>query len=126
MRRRSGEALVKNELRLLLAACEMYVDGSSRFYGYELARRVGVQDGTRSVMSQPTLYRCLRRLEERGALCSEWETIDQAAADGRDRQLRRYYRVTEKGVATARLGIRDLDVSWSDRHLRILEAGSSQ
>lgn len=123
MRRRGGDGLVKNELRLLLTACEMFVDGERRFHGYQLARRVQVDDEKRTVMTQPTLYRCLRRLEERGAVASEWETREEAAADNRDGQPRRYYRVTEKGVAAARRALRELDVQWNDRIVRELESG---
>lgn len=126
MRRRAGNGLVKNELRLLLAACELLVDGAHRFYGYELAQWLKAQSRSSAAMTQPTLYRCLRRLEQRGALASEWEDLDDAAADGRDHQPRRYYRVTDRGVAAARQGLRELGVAWSDSHLSILESGRSR
>lgn len=126
MRRRSGDGLVKNELRLLLVACEMFVDGERRFHGYQLAQRFRAAEAKRAVMTQPTLYRCLRRLEERGALVSEWEAMEDAAADGRDGQPRRYYRVTEKGVAAARKALRDSDLNWSDRFLGAVESGLGQ
>lgn len=123
MRRLSGDGLVKNELRLLLTACELYVDGEHRFHGYQLAQRFRAGTNKAAVMTQPTLYRCLRRLEERGALTSEWESLQEAAADNRDGQPRRYYRVTAAGIAAARQGLSDLDVSWSDHHLKTLEVG---
>lgn len=123
MRRRHGTGLVKNELRLLLVACEIHANGSPRFHGYEVARHLAGQEGKSSAMNPPTLYRALRRLEERGALTSEWESPEEAAADGRDGKLRRYYRVTSAGLAAARQGLRELDVQWSDRYLRVLESG---
>lgn len=37
-------------------------------------------------------------------------------------QPRRYYRVTDNGVAAARQAMTDLEPSWNDRHLRTLES----
>lgn len=70
----------------------------------------------------PTLHG-LRRLQERRALTGEREAIADAAADGRDGRPRRSHRVIEKGVATARRALHDLNVDWSDRSLRDLESG---
>ena len=101
MKRKAGTTLVRNELRLLLTAADLRVAGKDRFHGYDLARHLaGAEDGS-SIMSQPTLYRALRRLEERGALTSEWERLDEAAAHGREGRPRRYYRLTEAGAELA-------------------------
>lgn len=58
----------------------------------------------------PTLYRCLRRLEEREALTGEPEAMANAIADGRDGRPHRPYLVTERGGS-------------SDRSLCKVEAG---
>ena len=65
------------------------------------------------VMSQPTLYRALRRLEERGALVSEWESLDAAATAGREGRPRRYYRITPSGTELAKSELRALELAWS-------------
>ena len=82
MRRRNGTGLVRNELRLLLTAVDLRSSGHSRFHGYDIAGHLAAAEDSKSIMSQPTLYRALRRLETRGALESEWESLDEAAAAG--------------------------------------------
>ena len=113
MKRRAGTGLVRNELRLLLTAADMQVAGHARFHGYDLAHHLSeAEDGT-AIMSQPTLYRALRRLEERGALTSEWETLEQAAAHGREGRPRRYYRLTAGGREIALTELRAHRMQWS-------------
>jgi DNA-binding PadR family transcriptional regulator len=104
---------VRNELRLLLTAVDLQLAGEDRFHGYDLATHLATAEDGSSIMSQPTLYRALRRLEERGALTSEWESLDEAAANGREGRPRRYYRLTAAGaeLATAELCARQL--RWS-------------
>ena len=68
-------------------------------------------------MSQPTLYRALRRLEERGALESEWEALEEAADNGREGRPRRYYRLTSAGAELAKSELRDRQLQWSNGRL---------
>ena len=117
MRRKAGTALVRNELRLLLTAADRLTAGHSRFHGYDLARHLAELEDGSSVMSQPTLYRALRRLEERGALTSEWETLGEAAAAGREGRPRRYYQITSAGAELAKSELRDRDLAWSSGRL---------
>lgn len=110
MRRRAGSGLVRNELRILLCAIDLHAGGESRFHGYDLARKVGGEDAT--VPSQSTMYRALRRLEKRGALASEWESLEEAAAEGREGRPRRYYTLTPSGSALAASELRQLNLRW--------------
>ena len=95
MRRKHGTGLVKNEVLVLEVAAHLDASGQPRFYGYDL---VGILVGRATAsMSQPTVYRTLRRLEESGHVQSEWESLEESAADGRDGRPRRYYRLTSLG-----------------------------
>lgn len=102
MRRKGDTELVTNEVKLLLAAIAVTTSGESQFHGYSLAKELACLEGAQTPMSQSTLYRALRRLEERGALQSRWESIEESQAEGRDGPPRRYYTVTAFGVAAAR------------------------
>lgn len=113
MRRRAGTGLVRNELRLLLTAADLQKEGHSSFHGYDIARRLARTEGKDAVMSQPTLYRALRRLEERGALSSRWESLDTAAAEGREGRPRRYYSLTPNGAELAGRELRAQDLRWT-------------
>ncbi len=101
MRRTGGSALVKNEVKVLRAAIELVWRGHAEFHGYELASLLADLEESGSLMNQSTLYRALRRLEERGALTSRWEDPEEAASEGREGRPRRYYEVTAAGVALA-------------------------
>ncbi len=113
MRRKAGTGLVRNELRLLLTAADLQLAGTDRFHGYDIARHLAVAAESKSIMSQPTLYRALRRLEERGALESEWETLQEAAAGGREGRPRRYYRITNAGGELAKTELRAHQLQWA-------------
>lgn len=102
MRRKGDTELVTNEVKLLLAAIAVTTSGESEFHGYSLAKELARLEGAQTPMSQSTLYRALRRLEERGALRSRWESIEESQAEGRDGPPRRYYTVTASGVEAAR------------------------
>lgn len=117
MRRKDGTRLVRNELRLLLTAADLEIGGEYQFHGYDIARYLAAADDATSIMSQPTLYRALRRLEERGALSSEWETLQDAADNGREGRPRRYYRLTNAGTQLAQSELRDRDLQWSKGRL---------
>ncbi len=112
VRRRSGTGLVRNELRLLLTAADLLSSGTKRFHGYDLAKHLAAAEESSSIMSQPTLYRALRRLEERGALESEWESLDDAANEGREGRPRRYYRITNAGVELAKSELLAHQLRW--------------
>ena len=113
MRRKDGTGLVRNELRLLLTATDLQVAGTDRFHGYDLARNLALSEDKTAVMSQPTLYRALRRLEERQALSSEWESLEEAARNGREGRPRRYYRLTAAGAELAKADLDDRNLAWS-------------
>lgn len=105
MRRRGDTELVTNEVKLLLAAISMTTSGDSEFHGYSLAKELARLEGAHTPMSQSTLYRALRRLEDRGALQSRWESIEESQVDGRDGPPRRYYTITATGVAAAKAAV---------------------
>ncbi len=117
MRRKAGIGLVRNELRLLLTAVDLLSEGREQFHGYDLARHLAHADDGASIMSQPTLYRSLRRLEERGALSSAWETPEQAAAEGREGRPRRYYRLTSTAGELAKSELRAHELQWTKGQL---------
>lgn len=114
MRRTGGDALVTNELKVLRAALELMWNDQTEFHGYELASTLAELEGAGRLMSQSTLYRALRRLEERSALESHWEDPDEAASDGREGRPRRYYRVTAAGVALAESELARLSAPSAD------------
>ncbi len=109
MRRKGDTALVPNEIKLLLAAMSMTTSDESEFHGYALAKEMARLEGTPNPLAQSTLYRALRRLEERGALESRWESMEEVIADGRDGPARRYYTMTATGVALATKAVRDAE-----------------
>ena len=117
MRRKAGTGLVRNELRLLLTAADLQLAGTKQFHGYDLARHLADAEDASSVMSQPTLYRALRRLEERGALKSEWESLADASDNGREGRPRRYYRLTSAGAQLAKNELRERNLEWSKGRL---------
>ena len=45
MRRKAGTGLVKNELRLLLTAVDLQLDGVAKFHGYDLAKNLAAAEG---------------------------------------------------------------------------------
>ena len=114
--------MVRNELRLLLTAADLQMAGKTRFHGYDLARHLAGADDGSAIMSQPTLYRALRRLEERGALSSAWESLDDAAAAGREGRPRRYYKLTATGGELAASELAAHELSWISGRLIPLSA----
>lgn len=125
MKRKDGTGLVRNELRLLLTAADLEVAGHNRFHGYDLARHLAAAEDGSSIMSQPTLYRALRRLEERGALTSEWENQSEAEAHGREGRPRRYYRLTAAGAELAASELLAHRLRWSRGRLMPLPINSA-
>ena len=125
MKRKAGTSLVRNELRLLLTAADLQIAGHDRFHGYDLARHLADAEDGSSIMSQPTLYRSLRRLEERGALSSEWEDPAEAARHGREGRPRRYYRLTQAGAELATHELQIQHLRWSSGQLSPLPASGN-
>ena len=116
-RRRNDDGLIANEIHVLAVLIDTAEAGGSRhlgdvrLYGYpvfcELNRRRRAA-GERAV-SDATVYRCLRRLEERGLLVSEWESDAEAAADKREGRKRRYYRLDRSAPGELAAAHRQLD-----------------
>jgi DNA-binding PadR family transcriptional regulator len=69
----------------------LVADPAADRYGLELMGATGLPSGT--------LYPILTRLERAGWLTSAWEQIDTAEAG---RPARRYYRLSDDGLAAAR------------------------
>lgn len=111
MRRKGGNGLVRNEMRVLAASLRLAVEGSSELYGYELFATLSAWEG-RVPMNHGTLYRCLRALEARGL----YDTHVAPSADG---PARVFYTLTAAGVeaarsSTVRLAAADSAPSWID------------
>jgi PadR family transcriptional regulator PadR len=70
-------------------------DPSARRYGYDLMKAASLKSGT--------LYPLLGRLEQEKLVSSAWETPQQ---DGQ--RPRRYYQLTDEGIAAARLELAQL------------------
>ena len=95
MRRRSGNQLVVNELRVLVAALRFSNEGTGQLYGYELFAMLR-EWGGEAPMDHGTLYRCLRNLENRGYFSTEVRL-----AGPQDRRARVYYTLTADGMTAA-------------------------
>jgi DNA-binding PadR family transcriptional regulator len=104
MRRPKGNALVKNERRMLAVALALHEAGEHEFHGYALATALEAH-GLPS-MSYSTVYRCLGRLAERGMLTSRSDTVDAGGPP------RRIYRLTGTGLATASTLALDPAPAW--------------
>jgi PadR family transcriptional regulator, regulatory protein PadR len=72
---------------LVQVALALLEDPHGRHWGYDTARKAGVRSGV--------LYPMLTRMFEAGWLTDGWE--DRATTGGRP--ARRYYRLTERGLA---------------------------
>jgi PadR family transcriptional regulator, regulatory protein PadR len=73
-------------------------DPSARRYGYDLMKAASLKSGT--------LYPMLGRLEGEKMVSSAWETPQQ---DGQ--RPRRYYQLTDEGIAVARLELAQLSAA---------------
>ena len=124
-RRRDNTGLVPNEVRILELLVRLAREESpsdltkADVYGYSVSLALDEQAsalGERPI-SNATVYRCLRRLEDFGALTSEWESDEAALADRREGRKRRYYRVTPLALPRLEeewrmLEQRDLRPAW--------------
>jgi DNA-binding PadR family transcriptional regulator len=111
MRRKGGNGLVVNEMRVLAASLRLAVEGSSELYGYELFAQLSAWEG-QPTMNHGTLYRNLRALERRGL----YDTHVRPSSDG---PARVFYTLTSTGVeaarwATVQLAAADGGPSWID------------
>lgn len=111
MRRKGGNGLVVNEMRVLAASLRLAVEGSNELYGYELFATLSAWEG-HLPMNHGTLYRCLRALEARGL----YDTHVRPSSDG---PARVFYTLTNTGVeaargATVQLAASDGAPSWID------------
>ena len=97
-------AIERTTIRILGEQLESKPQG---VYGYELAeilrnaiRRTAPAVDATSLRANGTIYKILYRLGRIGAVTSYWEEPEVALAEGRPR--RRYYLLTENGLARAR------------------------
>jgi len=94
MARRTAGALLPLETEILEAALSV----GHAFHGFGLARTMRDQRASRALTANGTLYKALRRLEERGLLTSRWEDPAEGV-EGRPR--RRLYELTGEGARVA-------------------------
>lgn len=112
VRRRAGNGLVRNESKILAAALRLAVTGTVHLYGYELFAQLSAWEGE-APMNHGTLYRCLRRLQDRGLLKTS-STEDPSLGPARI-----FYELTQDGIAEARaatmqLAAEDMPPVWVD------------
>jgi DNA-binding PadR family transcriptional regulator len=113
MKRPQGDGLVANEIKVLAIAVELK---GERFHGYELVTRMKAARSSGG-MDRATLYRVLRRLEARGLVKSEWESREDAVADGRTHP-RCYHWLSAEGERVAREAAASRQVpAWSPPRL---------
>lgn len=62
-------------------------------YGYDIIKEIEIKSHGQYILKQPTLYSCLKRLENQGFIESYWG--EQISNGGR----RKYYRLTDSGKA---------------------------
>jgi PadR family transcriptional regulator PadR len=74
---------------LVQVAATLMSDASKRHWGYELSKLSGVRSGV--------MYPILQRMLDEGWLADGWE--DQARAGRAKRPPRRYYELTDAGIA---------------------------
>jgi DNA-binding PadR family transcriptional regulator len=67
-------------------------------HGYSIMREVAERSGGTVTLHPGTLYRALARLLESGLI----EEVEQRPDPAVDDERRRYYRLTERGIAVAR------------------------
>ncbi len=105
-----GSQLYPIDRAIIRILDEWTASGSEGVHGYDLAyrlaRNTGLDDPTDAgcLRSNGTVYKALYRLSRCGAISSSWEEADVALEAGRPR--RRYYILTENGLARARLAER--------------------
>jgi PadR family transcriptional regulator PadR len=98
VRRKPGQ-LVPLETAICLCAAKLRRSGTNEFHGYEIAKRLGDENGCRLLTAYGTLYRALGRLEAMGLLQSQWEDPQIPARE--NRPGRRLYVLTAAGETAA-------------------------
>jgi PadR family transcriptional regulator PadR len=98
VRRKPGQ-LLPLETAICICAANLRRKGTRDFHGYDIAKRLGNEDGHRFLTAYGTLYRALGRLEAMGLLKSEWEDPHIPARE--NRPGRRMYILTAAGEAAA-------------------------
>lgn len=84
-------------------------------YGYQIIQSVRRLAGGRLEWSEPMLYPLLKRMERDGLIQSEWKLNE-------NKRLRRYFRLTEKGLKEQERETAD----WSlinDLFIRLVKTG---
>lgn len=98
VRRKPGQ-LVPLETAICACAAKLRRGGTLEFHGYEIAKRLGDDTGSRLLTAYGTLYRALGRLEVMGLLESRWEEPQTPARESRP--ARRLYALTAAGEVAA-------------------------
>jgi len=93
MRKKQG-VLLPIELSILEAARQLRIQGVEEFHGFQIAKEIKGQKGSRFLTGYGTLYRALGRLQQQGFLTSRWEEL---LPTEQHRPRRRYYKLIEKG-----------------------------
>ncbi len=105
--RRNGSMLHPIDRAIIRILDQRMALGSEGVHGYELAPLLarstehGTHGNAGGLRSNGTVYKALYRLSRCRAVVSHWEDADVALEEGRPR--RRYYVLTENGLARARL-----------------------
>jgi DNA-binding PadR family transcriptional regulator len=97
--RRLPGHLLPLEAAICVCAAKLRSRGTTEFYGYEMAKRIGDESNRRLLTAYGTLYRALGRLETMGLLQSQWEDPHIPARE--NRPGRRLYALTAAGEAAA-------------------------
>ncbi len=92
MRRKNGDGLVRNEELVLVATLNLHTAGEQSYHGYRLNQYL---DEHSSRLVPSTLYRILKRLQEREYMTSHWEQNPDTD------QWRCMFELTGEGVKAA-------------------------
>ena len=79
-------------------------------HGYAIMQEVAERSGGSARLGPGTLYASLKRLLEGGLIAETGERADPSLGDER----RRYYRITDRGLAVARAEARRLEAVLSE------------
>lgn len=107
------------ERAIILAAGQLRREGVEEFHGFQIAKKIKDREGAHFLAGYGTLYRALRRLQERGILQSRWEEL----ATDENRPRRRYYKlIGEVEVVTSSAP----DIASTLEAFKILREGVSR
>ena len=81
----------------------LYLIQERRTYGYQLIKEMERRSGGYFRFKEGTVYPALHRLETEGLVQGEWQELPNG-------QVRRYYRITEKG----KRALREKMAAWQD------------